>query len=153
MIFGTLTMPITDQLVPDDLVSAARTVKAAAQDAAPRPSVWARYVVFYGLVLIGSMVAGYFLQRNGWLSASATDGWKTVITLLTIISGFMITTMLFTGKVEAAKSLHSRQLIKFVKKSNHLLFSQWLTLINHICSLIVVGALIAFHTSAPQISY
>jgi len=145
-------MSISDHVVPDDIVSAARTVRAAACDAAPVGAVWVRYLGFYGLLWLGGGALGYYLQRAGWISGSA-DGWRTVITLLTIVSGFMITTMLFTGKVEAAKSLDSLQLTRFARKSNHLLFSQWLTLINHICSLGVVGALTGLHQSAPVAAY
>ncbi|MFD1069941.1 hypothetical protein ACFQ2D_08350 [Luteimonas composti] len=152
MRFATAAMPLPDHVLPDDLVSAARVVRAAACDAAPAGAVWVRYVGFYGLLLLVAGGGGYLLQKHGWIAASA-DGWKAVITLLTIVSGFMITTMLFTGKVEAAKSLHSVQLKQFVRKSNHLLFSQWLTLINHIVSLGVVGAVTGLHESAASVAY
>ena len=42
---------------------------------------------------------------------------------------------------------------KFTKKSNHLLFSQWITLINHIASLLGVAVILAIGESQPAPSY
>jgi len=150
---GLLTMPLSDKLIPDDLLAAARTVMGAAREAAPSLGVWLRYTVFYGMVLVLGAAAGHLLQRAGVVSAASTDGWKTATTLLTIVTGFMITTMLFTGKVEAAKSLNSVQLEMFTRKSNHLLFSQWVTLINHIFSLLGVALILALGDSHPAFSH
>ncbi|WP_267116447.1 hypothetical protein [Xanthomonas sacchari] len=147
-----MTMALADKLVPDDVLAAARTARDAAGDAAPSVGVWLRYVLFYAGVVACAGACGFWLLRAGWISAAATDGWKTVSTLLTILSGFMITTMLFTGKVEAAKSLTSVQLEVFAQKSNHLLFSQWLTLLNHIASLVAVGAVVGLGASAPSLA-
>lgn len=145
-------MALADKLVPDDVLAAARTARDAAADAAPSVGVWLRYALFYAVVVGSAGTCGFWLLKEGWISVAATDGWKTVSTLLTILSGFMITTMLFTGKVEAAKSLTSVQMEVFARKSNHLLFSQWLTLLNHIASLVAVGVVVGLGPSAPVLS-
>ncbi|MGN0863988.1 MAG: hypothetical protein ACI4N1_11820, partial [Stenotrophomonas koreensis] len=142
-----------DKLLPDDFVSAIRTVKAAACEAAPTWWVWARYTVFYGLIFAAGFATGHMLQRTDLISSEAHDGWKMAITLLTIASGFMITTMLFTGKVEAAKSLNSVQIEVFTKKSNHLLFSQWLTLLTHIASLLGVAVIVGLSPQHPTAAH
>lgn len=146
---GHLIMPLSDKLLPDDLLSAARTVRAAACEAAPNWRVWVRYGLFYGLTFGVGFAAGHWLQVAEVISSNAHDGWKMATTLLTIATGFMITTMLFTGKVEAAKSLNSIQIEVFTRKSNHLLFSQWLTLLIHVFSLIGVAVIVALSHSYP----
>ncbi|HHA2559739.1 TPA: hypothetical protein ACOEOH_001253 [Stenotrophomonas maltophilia] len=150
---GRLAMPLFDKFLPDDLLAAVRTIKSAASEAAPSPGVWIRYAIFYGVVFALGVLAGHLLQHFGVMSSASADGWKMATTLLTIVTGFMITTMLFTGKVEAAKSLNSIQIERFTKKSNHLLFSQWITLINHIASLLGVAAILALGDAQPEISY
>lgn len=150
---GRFAMPLSDKFLPDDLLAAVRTIKSAASEAAPSPGVWMRYAFFYGGVFAIGVLAGYLLQRFGIMSSASADGWKMATTLLTIVTGFMITTMLFTGKVEAAKSLNSVQIERFTKKSNHLLFSQWITLINHIVSLLGVAVILAIGESHPALSY
>lgn len=150
---GRIAMSLYDKLLPDDLLSAIRTVRNAAREAAPARSVWLRYAFFYGTTFAVGMFAGHLLQHFGIMSSSSEDGWKMATTLLTIVTGFMITTMLFTGKVEAAKSLNSVQLERFTRKSNHLLFSQWITLLNHIGSLLGVAVILAIGDSHPAVSY
>ncbi|WP_369969844.1 hypothetical protein AB8E26_06490 [Stenotrophomonas rhizophila] len=146
-------MPLSDKFLPDDLLAAVRTIKSAASEAAPSPGVWARYAVFYGAVFVVGALVGHLLQRFGVMSSASADGWKMATTLLTIVTGFMITTMLFTGKVEAAKSLNSVQIERFTRKSNHLLFSQWITLINHIASLLGVAVILAIGDTQLALSY
>ncbi|WP_329763744.1 hypothetical protein [Stenotrophomonas geniculata] len=153
MHIGRLAMPLFDKFLPDDLLAAVRTIKIAAAEAAPSPGVWIRYGCFYGAIFVVGAVVGHLFQRAGVMSSASVDGWKMATTLLTIVTGFMITTMLFTGKVEAAKSLNSVQMEKFTKKSNHLLFSQWITLINHIASLLGVAVILAIGESQPKLSY
>ncbi|GEM_PF-2420995 len=150
---GRLAMPISDKFLPDDLLAAVRTIKSAASEAAPSPGIWLRYSIFYGAVFAIGALAGHLLQRSGVMSSASADGWKMATTLLTIVTGFMITTMLFTGKVEAAKSLNSVQIERFTKKSNHLLFSQWITLINHIASLLGVAVILAIGETQPAFSH
>lgn len=150
---GRLAMPLSDKFLPDDLLAAARTIKNAAREAAPSPGVWLRYSFFYGVVFALGCIAGMLLQRLGVISSTSADGWKMATTLLTIVTGFMITTMLFTGKVEAAKSLNSVQVEQFTQKSNHLLFSQWITLVNHIVSLLGVAVILAIGDSQLSCAY
>jgi len=147
---GRFPMSLSDKLLPDDLLAAARTIRTAAKEAAPSTGIWLRYFLFYGAVFAVGALAGHFLQQLAIISAASEDGWKMATTLLTIVTGFMITTMLFTGKVEAAKSLNSVQIEKFTQKSNHLLFSQWITLINHIASLLGVAGILAIGSSQPR---
>ena len=153
MLNGRLAMPLSDKLLPDDFLSAARTLKSAASEAAPSAGVWIRYAFFYGAVFSLGFGGGHLLQNLGVVSSASSDGWKMATTLLTIVTGFMITTMLFTGKVEAAKSLNSVQIGLFTQKSNHLLFSQWVTLVNHILSLLGVAVILAIGDTVPRIGH
>ena len=57
------------------------------------------------------------------------------MTAISVLSGFMVATMVFTGKIEAAKSLSVTELRDVAAKSTHLLLYQFGTLVNHLMCL------------------
>lgn len=71
---------------------------------------------------------------------------------LSVLSGFMVATMLFTGKIEVAKSLSLSELRDVAAKSNYLLLYQFGTLLNHLVSIVVALFLPAIALRAPGAS-
>jgi hypothetical protein len=137
------TITLAQSPLPDEIQSAFATLGNAVRAAAPSRDMKARYACFYLYVFaIGAwMFVG--AQRVGWLDPGFADFWRSVVSALSVLSGFMITTMLFTGKLESAKSLTLEQLRQFANKSNHLLISQFCTLLSHVSGLLIVVALSA----------
>lgn len=138
--------------LPDEIAAAGATLKASYRAAAPLRGMRSRYVFFY-LLIFGIGVAGALgLAHVGALSPKSSDTWRIGITVLSVLTGFMITTMLFTGKTEVAKLLTLEQLRSFTDKSNHLLVSQFATLLIHIAGLVCIGLLTVLASSAPAVS-
>jgi len=130
-------------VLPDEIQSAGSTLGESFRAAAPDRGMRRRYAFFYlALFAVGAWIfAG--LVRFDILSVSSTDFWRSTVSVLAVLSGFMITTMLFTGKAEAAKSLTLEQLRGFTEKSNHLLVSQFCTLASHLGGLLTIGVISA----------
>lgn len=101
----------------------------------------ARYGSFYlSLFAVGCWM-GLGLYEIQLANFSTVNLWRALLTVLSILSGFIITAMLFTGKTEIAKSLSLEQLNTFFKKSNHLLISQLCTLANNFLGLLLIGVI------------
>lgn len=98
----------------------------------------ARAFLYFLLALTGSTIA-WCLVAVGALEPASTDFWRSALTALSVLSGFMITTMVFTGKIDVSKSLSLTELREVTAKLNHLLLYQLFTLINHVFA--IVGAL------------
>lgn len=135
-----MSMPVAIQpLLPDEISAAARTVRDSYVQAAPHRPMRSRYLAFYLWVVAGGCWAGAGLQLAGVVGPESSDFWRTLLSVLAVLTGFMITTLSFTGKAEASKSLTLEQLLDFTRKSNHLLFSQLATLCTHLLGIVVVA--------------
>lgn len=134
--------------LPDEVQSAISTLKLSLASAMPTREALVRSVAFYAwLFCVGSWL-GLASWGLGILSLSQSDFWRSAMTVLSVLTGFMITTMLFTGKADASKSLTFEQLKSFCSKSNYLLVSQFTTLLNHIFCIIMIW----LSTAAAQFS-
>lgn len=135
-------------LLPDDVRSALDTARLALASSGLSRSGRGRYVAFYLVIFAIGALAGSYLQSRGSLTAANGDFWRTALTVLAILTGFMITTMLFTGKAESSKSLSLEQLVAFSEKSNHLLLSELATLGLHVIGIVAVLAITAIGRDA-----
>lgn len=138
---------IKQPLLPDEIGSAISTVRSSFCAAAPHRAIWTRYLAFYLSMFGAGCWIGYVLQSLFIISDNSGEFWRACLTVLAVLSGFMIATMSFTGKAEVAKSLTLDQLCSFTEKSNHLLFSQLLMLCNHIASSLIIGLIILTQSS------
>lgn len=144
------TGAVMNSFLPDDVRSARSTLRASIKDAFPYAGAWVRYVFFYlSLFAFGCLL---FLGMNsvGVIDVQSSDLWKTAVGGLAVLSGFMITTMLFTGKVESAKDLSLEELRQFTEKSNHLLISQYCTLATHIAG---IALMLVMQTSIQAMTW
>jgi hypothetical protein len=129
--------------LPDEINAATDTLRAAVRAAVPVKGLCQRYVLFYSSVCAIGAWAGLGLLEASLVVVQSMNFWRSALTLLGVLSGFMITTMLFTGKIEVAKLLTLEQLEKVTEKSNHLLISQFFTLLNHVAATFLIGLITA----------
>jgi hypothetical protein len=112
-----------------------QTLAAARKDALPTRDVsMGRIVVYLVSLAIGAAI-GSALVYYGIVLPTDKDFWRAALTAISVLSGFMVTTMVFTGKIEAAKSLSLTELRVVAGKSNYLLLYQIGTLANHLACL------------------
>jgi len=137
---------------PDDVQAALATMKVATSEAWPHRAMRARYAAFYFWIFaVGSWLGSISVVMFG-LDGGNSEIWKNTITALSVFCGFMIATMLFSGKIDVAKSLTLEQLRHVAAKSNHLLVSQMATLACHFMSLASVSIVTGFHEISPALS-
>lgn len=101
-------------------------------------------------VLIGSMV--FYLVDRWVLNVSSRideEAVRAVVTVVAILAGFMITTILFTGRPNGLSSLTSHELRDVRDKVSYLVLSQCLTLASHVaCVLFCLACIAAFESSS-----
>ncbi|WP_295935174.1 hypothetical protein [uncultured Xanthomonas sp.] len=124
-------------LTPPEVSAAAETLAAARRDALPTKAAKRSRTVFYALTLISGGAIGHLLLQVGLIDPKDKDLWRAVLTATSVLSGFMIATMLFTGKIDVAKSLSISELRDVSLKANYLLLYQFGTLINHFTCLVM----------------
>lgn len=137
---------------PDDVQAALVTIKVATSEAWPHRAMRSRYAAFYLWVFATGSWLGSLAVLMFGLDGGNSEIWKNTITALSVFCGFMIATMLFSGKIEVAKSLTLEQLRHVAAKSNHLLVSQMATLGCHFLSLASVSIVTGFHDVSPALS-
>ncbi|MEB1942416.1 hypothetical protein VDR83_11105 [Xanthomonas campestris pv. campestris] len=125
-------------LIPPEFESAKNTLRAASRDARLGANGFkAQLGGFIFMFLIGA-VSGFLLISYGLIKPEVVDFWRAGATALSVLSGFMIATMVFTGKIEAAKSLSLSELRIVSGKINYLLLYQLGTLINHLFCILLM---------------
>ncbi len=140
-------MKIKGILLPDEWMSAA----GAGSDllgAAKKTSygVVKLFVSIGGPVLTGAFIF-YVVDRYlfGIAGKMDEDVFRTVVTVVAILAGFMITTILFTGRPNGLSALTSHELREVRDKVSYLVLSQCLTLASHIaCILFCLICIAAF---------
>lgn len=130
-------MTLRDWLLPDEFQSAS-SAGARLFSAANRTShFWLKQ--FTGLVVpFGIGVAAGSLILDRLIKPEELEDFREVVvgvlTFVSVLAGFMVTLMLFTGRTEGSRSLTARQVPAYIEKVTYLLFSQALTLCVHIAS-------------------
>lgn len=124
--------------LPPEFEAAKQTLLAAARDAFPVVGSFRLQVSAYVLMLLLGMVGGAWLVGLDVLQPTAQEFWRGATTALSVLSGFMVATMVFTGKIEAAKSLSITELRQVAQKVNYLLLYQVVTLANHLFTILLL---------------
>lgn len=128
-----------DYIIPDEVQSA----HAAAADmlfvARQTSHFWLKQLfafaipllvgVGFGLLFIELSCGG--INQNG-LGSVFKDVVTVIMTLASVLAGFMVTLMLFTGRTSGSNELTVDDAPVYVAKISYLLFSQSLTLIIHV---------------------
>ncbi len=133
-----MTMALRLPHIPPEVAAAERTLKAAYADAMPTREAKAARVLLYLVTFAIGALLGWTLVGLGVVSAAEKDFWRAGTTAVAVLSGFMVATMVFTGKIEAAKSLSMVELRAVAAKVNHLLLYQFGTLANHLACILAM---------------
>ncbi|MCT8284113.1 hypothetical protein NYQ43_00015 [Xanthomonas translucens pv. translucens] len=128
-------MSIKDWLVLDEVQSAASAGTNLLSVASRTSHFWLKQ--FLGFVVpfaVGASVS--LLVVDSIIQPIQAQSLKEVIvgilTFVSVLAGFMVTLMLFTGRTDSAKLLSARQAPAYVDKMTYLLFSQASALAVHI---------------------
>lgn len=146
-------MKIKGLLVPDEWLSAAE----AGQDLCGTLAKTAHGAAKALLSLLAPLSFGsalfYFFDRHVFSLISLLDGdvLRAALTVLAILAGFMITTILFTGKPNGLSALNSDELKIVRDKVSYLVLSQCLTLVSHLCCAIFCLLAIAVSKSGESL--
>lgn len=139
-------------LIPDEWRSAGATLREMFSEVNLARS-WVKHLIGFlavwssGAIIGGLVWQGLYLQLVTG-GVGGVDGWlKATMTMTSVLAGFMITLMLFTGKTEAWKTLSLEQAQLFSQKATYLLLSQFVTLLNHI---IVIVTCVVWFLAAAQ---
>lgn len=98
---------------------------------------WFNFAVYVGSLIISAVLVFGLSIFDGL--EDVASWWRTVLTVISILSGFMITSMIFTGKVDVARTLNLEQLREVTQKLNFLLLFQLATLANSlICAFVTL---------------
>lgn len=130
-----MTMALSFRHLPPEIEAARRTLSAACKGAMPTRRAWLRRVISYVAIIFLGVLVGSFLVSFGVVTPTDKEFWRAGMTAVAVLSGFMITTMIFTGKIEVAKSLSVTELREVAAKVTHLLLYQLGTLSNHLICL------------------
>lgn len=134
-------MRIRDLLIPDEMQSALSAARSMLREATLTSHFWIKQL-FAALVpaSIGFYLAWHLTSPDISLDyANLRSIVYGVMTLVTVLAGFMVTLMLFTGRSASASSLPIEEAQRYVGKVKYLLFSQAATLAAHV--LVIVAAI------------
>lgn len=130
-----MTMALAFRHLPPEIEAARQTLVAAWKDAMPTRRARSNRVLLYFLTSLLGVGIGTALVSTGIVAPTDKDLWRAGMTAISVLSGFMVATMVFTGKIEVAKSLSLTELREVSAKSTHLLLYQFGTLGNHLICL------------------
>jgi hypothetical protein len=128
-------MTIKDWIVPDEVQSASAAAAGLFSVASRTSHFWLKQ--FVGLVVpfgLGMSLAVLLVDRL--LQPEEMESIKQVmvgmLTFVSVLAGFMVTLMLFTGRTQGSSLLSEREARPYVDKVTYLLFAQAITLALHI---------------------
>lgn len=150
-IWQALTMKIRGVLLPDEWLAAL----GAGGDLFKVSKKTANGLskIFISLLAPFTVGCGVFYLINRYVFSIAenidADVLRAVMTAVAILAGFMITTILFTGRPNGLASLNSHELREVRDKISYLVLSQCLTLASHIsCVLFCLACISIFNGEA-----
>ncbi|MDO7930607.1 hypothetical protein Q6A26_03310 [Xanthomonas euvesicatoria pv. eucalypti] len=128
-------MSIKDWLVLDEVQSATSAGTNLVSVASRTSHFWLKQFLGF-IVPFATGTAASLLIVDAIIKPSQAQSLKEVIvgilTFVSVLAGFMVTLMLFTGRTDSAKLLSARQAPAYVDKMTYLLFSQASALAVHI---------------------
>lgn len=132
-------MGMRDYIMPDEVQSASAAAAGMLEVVTQTSHFWLKQFFAAAIpFLIGGWL-GCWIERI--ISEAEIEFFRSVMvavmTLASVLAGFIVTLMLFTGRSTGAESLRVDDVGDYVLKVKYLLFSQVYTLIVHL--LVVVG--------------
>lgn len=147
-------MKLRDWVVPDELQSAAQAGVKLFSAAAQTSHFWIKHAIASAIPFLVGAALAYGFVRLGVRPGSegaVKDVLTAVLTFSAVLSGFVVTLMLFTGRTDGAGALSIDAAQTYVAKVTYLLFSQAITLIvSLVCGLCCVGWLLINASLAPD---
>lgn len=128
-------MKLRDWVVPDEVQSASAAGASLIHVARQTSHFWLKQAVGIAVPFLLGVLACCLIVSSEAHSTSLgllRGVMSGVLTFVSVLAGFMVTLMLFTGRMEGAKVLTAKQAPVYVSKVTYLLFSQALTLVFHI---------------------
>lgn len=127
-------MNIKDFFIPDEIQSAYASAKNMLRDATRTSRFWIKQIFAAALPVAAGCYLTWRLSSpelclNQETIRSIVFG---VMTLSSVLAGFLVTLMLFTGRSPSATALTLDQTEDYVGKVKYLLFSQAATLVIHL---------------------
>lgn len=134
-------MNLKDYIVSDEIQSAMDAGHEMLSTVTTTSHFWLKQAVaIFVPILLGAFVS-YFLiaafitepepEQLKNLSSTVSNG----MTVITVLAGFTVTLMLFTGRTSNTKSLTADTAREYSDRVTYLLFSQSLTLVIHVVSI------------------
>lgn len=135
-------------VIPDEWIRASAVLKDMCSNLARSESSVIKQISAFVVPVVLGGVFGKF-AFVGIEPPALEPIMRSTLQFLAIVTGFMVTLMLFTGKAENTKILTSDDLRKYSKQVRFILFFQTMTLLNHLVTavLILVWMSVASHPS------
>jgi len=142
------------ELIPDEIHSAAEAASEMMDIVRETPYFLIKQISFALLPIVAGALAGWLYISN--ISFEQLAGIKDVvssfITIVTVLAGFIVTLMLFTGRSHGAENLSLDDTSTYINKLVFLQFTQILTLIVHVaCVLASLGWLLVYACGASTL--
>lgn len=145
-----MTMALAFRHLPPEVEAARQTLAATCKDAMPTRKAWLSRVLLYVVILAIGAVVGSAAIASGVVSPADKEFWRAGMTAIAVLSGFMVATMVFTGKIEAGKSLSITEFREVARKISYLLLYQFVTLANHFTCLFAMFMTPAIASHWPE---
>lgn len=124
-------MSFRDWFVPDEIQSGASAASEMFRSITQTSHFWLKQTFAALIPLFLGMLISYYIKEL-FVANYSKDFFKdlvaNILTLNTVLAGFIVTLMLFTGKTDGSDSLDIDQAKRYVSKIKYLFFSQALTL-------------------------
>lgn len=125
-------MNVKHWLVPDEVQSSASATLKMFRAVSKARNFWSKQIfAFLAPVLIGVFISYFVVPDISIFKDKGTlkDVITNIMTFGSVLAGFVVTLMLFTGRTDGANSLSVDQANDYISKVKYLIFSQILTLI------------------------
>lgn len=149
-----------DWVVPDEWQTAGAVLSEVVRSASRTSHFWLKQAVGFGLPFaVGSALCYLALNSGGVLLTASPHVARlasAVIAFAAIVSGFMITLMLFTGKVDGHNDVAAERVHEFKAKVCYLLLVQGLSVLAHVLTALSAVTWLILHTvgtDEPHLRY
>lgn len=132
-------MSIKDWLVPDEVQSSASATLNMFRTVSKARNFWSKQIfAFLAPVLFGVTISYLVVPDISVFEDKSTlkDIITNIMTFGSVLAGFVVTLMLFTGRTEGANSLSVDQANGYISKVKYLIFSQILTLVVYLACIL-----------------
>lgn len=144
-------MKLRDWFVQDEIQSAFQAARHMFRTAKTTSHFWLKHLTGIAIpAAIGISIGIWIISFEKNSSESLKDIISSILTFACVLTGFIITSMLFTGKVNNGKSLTVDQVPEYKNKITYLLFSQVLSLSIHVTCIALCFSWLCVRVVSPD---